>query len=56
MKLVKDLGMLQVRPAGIRKYRFGIYECEDCGKQYKQRTSSIKRNEGVVCKCKKETK
>jgi hypothetical protein len=51
MKLIKDLGMLYPSDRAKRKYRYGMYECSECGKHFKCETSKIKNGTAKSCGC-----
>ncbi len=47
MKLIKDLGMLQV--SGKIKRRIGVYECSDCKRHFEAMTDNIKASNQERC-------
>ena len=41
-RLIKDLGMRYPTEKSSRKYRYGLYECQYCGKEFEAQSSNIK--------------
>ena len=50
-KLLKDLGMMYPTEKSIKKYRYALYECQYCGKEFEAGTSSVKRGHTKSCGC-----
>ena len=42
-KFIKDLGMMYPAENSTRKYRYGLYECQYCGKEFETVVSEVKR-------------
>ena len=51
--LLKDLGMRYSTEKSIRKYRYGLYECGYCTKEFESRVSNIKNGGTKSCGCQK---
>jgi len=49
MRLIKDLGMQYPKPTSKRKYRYGLYECPDCGCETIAQTTSVRRGQTKRC-------
>ena len=49
--LIKDLGMRYPTEKSSRKYRYGLFECQYCNKEFEAITSSIKIKNTVSCGC-----
>ena len=41
-RLIEDLGMLYPTENSTRKYRYGLYECQYCGKEFEAQSNNIK--------------
>ena len=52
-KLIKDLGMRFSNEKSTRKYRYGLYECVYCNKEFESRVSNIKNGGTQSCGCQK---
>ena len=52
-RLIKDLGMRYSTEKSIRKYRYGLYECGYCTKEFESRVSNIKNGGTKSCGCQK---
>ena len=50
-KLLKDLGMRFMTEKSIKKYRYGLYECAYCGKEFEGSVDSVKRGQTKSCGC-----
>ena len=50
-RLIKDLGMRFPTEKSSRKYRYGLFECQYCNKEFEAITSSIKIKNTVSCGC-----
>ena len=50
-RLIKDLGMRFMTEKSSRKYRYGLYECQYCGKEFEAITSNIKKGNTKSCGC-----
>lgn len=50
-RLIKDLGMRYPTEKSSRKYRYGLFECQYCNKEFEAITSSIKIKNTVSCGC-----
>ena len=55
-KLIKDLGMKYATEKSNKKYRYGIYECPYCGKEWETLTYGITRGSIKSCGCQKGRK
>lgn len=42
-KLIKDLGMRYTTETSKWKARFGLYECQYCGKEFETNVARVKR-------------
>lgn len=49
--LLKDLGMRFPTEMSKRKYRYGLYKCGYCGKEWETQTSDIKNGHTKSCGC-----
>ena len=49
--LVKDLGMMFAMENSSRKYRFGLYKCGYCGKEFRVMANSVKTKHTKSCGC-----
>ena len=49
--LLKDLGMRFPKENSKRKYRYGLYQCQYCGKEFEIQKHSIKRGNTKSCGC-----
>ena len=52
-RLIGDLGMRYSTEKSRRKYRYGLFECQYCNKEFEAITSSIKIKNTVSCGCQK---
>ena len=52
-RLIKDLGTRYSTEKSIRKYRYGLYECGYCTKEFESRVSNIKNGGTKSCGCQK---
>ncbi len=50
-KLIKDLGMRFMTEKSSRKYRYGLYECQYCNKEFEGSVYSVKRGQTKSCGC-----
>ena len=50
-KLIKDLGMKKSIETNKRRYRYGLYECQYCGKEFEALTSNINGGTTRSCGC-----
>ena len=50
-KLIEDLGMRFMTEKSNRKYRYGLYECQYCGKEFETNIQSVKRGNTKSCGC-----
>ena len=50
-KLIEDLGMRFMTEKSSRKYRYGLYECQYCGKHWEVVMDSVKRGHTKSCGC-----
>ncbi len=50
-KLIKDLGTRYPTEKSNRKYRYGLYECQYCGKEWETISKSIKSGGIKSCGC-----
>ena len=41
-RFIEDLGMLYPTENSTRKYRYGLYECQYCGKEFETISKSVK--------------
>ena len=41
-RLIEDLGMMYPAENSTRKYRYGLYECQYCGKEFEAQSNNIK--------------
>jgi len=49
--LLKDLGMRYPTEKSKRKYRYGLYQCQYCGKGFEATTNNINRKQGGTKSC-----
>ena len=49
--LLEDLGIRYPTEKSKRKYRYGLYQCQYCGKEFEASTSNIKRGTTKSCGC-----
>lgn len=49
--LIEDLGMRYATERSPRKYRYGLYECPYCGKEFEAQTLEVKRFNTKSCGC-----
>lgn len=49
--LLEDLGMRYPTEKSKRKHRFGLYQCQYCGKEFEARIQSIKLGHTKSCGC-----
>ena len=52
-RLIKDLGMRYPTEKSSRKYRYGLFECAYCGKEFEAQVSNIKNGGIKSCGCQK---
>ena len=52
-KLIVDLGMRYPTEKSSRKYRYGLFECQYCGKEFEATTAHIKKGHTKSCGCQK---
>ncbi len=52
-RLIKDLGMKFMTEKSSRKYRYGLYECAYCKKEFEAQTAHIKSGNTKSCGCQK---
>ena len=50
-RLIEDLGMRYPTEKSIKKYRYGLYECQYCGKEFEGSVDSVKRGQTKSCGC-----
>lgn len=50
-KLLKDLGMRYPTEKSIRKFRYGLFECQYCGEEWETTIYTIKRGTVKSCGC-----
>ena len=50
MKLIKDLGTKYATQNSKRKYRFGLYECPICKKEFQAISSSVNSKHTTKCR------
>ena len=50
-RLIKDLGMRYSTEKSIRKYRYGLYECQYCGQEWEVLVYSITSGRTNSCGC-----
>ena len=50
-RLILDLGMRYPTENSNRKYRYGLYECQYCGKEFEGGVDSVKRGHTKSCGC-----
>ena len=41
-RFIEDLGMRFATERSSRKYRYGLFECQYCGKEFEAQSSNIK--------------
>ena len=49
-RLIKDLGMKK-KEGNLRSYRYGLYECQYCGKEWETTVKSVKCGDTKSCGC-----
>ena len=49
--LLEDLGMRFPKENSKRKYRYGLYQCQYCGKEFEAQIQSIKNGHTKSCGC-----
>lgn len=52
-KLIGETYMKYPTENSTRKYRYGLYECQYCGKEFEARTKDIKTGNNKSCGCQK---
>ena len=52
-RLIKDLGMRYPTEKSSRKYRYGLYECAYCGKEWETISNTINTKSTKSCGCQK---
>lgn len=50
-KFIKDLGMMYPTENSTRKYRYGLYECQYCGKHWEVVMGRVKCGDTKSCGC-----
>ena len=50
-KFIEDLGMRYPTEKSGRKHRYGLYECQYCGKEFEGSVYSVKRGQTKSCGC-----
>ena len=50
-RLVLDLGMRYATEKSTKKYRYGLYECVYCNKEFEGSVDSVKRGQTKSCGC-----
>ena len=50
-RFIKDLGMRYPTEKSSRKHRYGLYECQYCGKEFECPVSDVKRGNTKSCGC-----
>ena len=50
-RLIKDLGMRYATEKSTKKYRYGLYECVYCNKEFEGSVDSVKRGQTKSCGC-----
>lgn len=50
-KLVKELGMKFPTELSKRRSRYGLYECQYCGKEFETRTYNVRNGHTMSCGC-----
>ena len=50
-RLIRDLGMRYPTEKSSRKYRYGLYECQYCNKEFECPVSDVKRGNTKSCGC-----
>ncbi len=50
-QLIKDLGMRYTTETSKWKARFGLYECQYCGKEFEANVNKVKRGDSKSCGC-----
>ena len=53
-KFIEDLGMRFMTEKGSRKYRYGLYECQYCGKEFEAQSNNIKHGQTKSCGCQRK--
>ena len=53
-KLLKDLGMRYPTEKSSRKYRYGLYECQYCNKEFEAQSNNIKNGQTKSCGCQRK--
>ena len=49
--LVEDLGMRYPTEKSKRKYRYGLYQCQYCGKEFEVTNTNIRSGNTISCGC-----
>ncbi len=52
--LIEDLGMRYATERSLRKYRYGLYECQYCGKEFEANSNNIKVGNIKGCGCQRK--
>ena len=52
-RLIEDLGMRYPTEKSSRKYRYGLFECQYCNKEFESITSNIKIKNIISCGCRR---
>ena len=50
-KLIRDLGMRYPTETSPKRYKYGIYRCQYCGKEFEAMTKAIKSGHTKSCGC-----
>ncbi len=50
-KLIKDLGMRFMTEKSSREYRYGLFQCQYCGKEFETTVQSVKCGDTKSCGC-----
>ncbi len=53
-RLIEDLGMRYPTEKSTKKARFGLYECQYCGKEFEAQSSNIKHGQTKSCGCQRK--
>ena len=53
--LLKELGMRYPKEKSKRKYRYGLYQCQYCGKEFEVQIQNIKTGHTKSCGCQAKT-
>ena len=50
-RLIKDLGMRYPTEKSTKKYRYGLYECQYCNKEWETMVQNVKEGQTKSCGC-----